>query len=92
MKTIMLNGGWTQARLSLVSDPDVAKVFPIFPAYVNLYKTGTIRPKLVNYMALSDIEQPQIHAALSGTKSAKDALDAIAQGMSTLLGVGISTK
>ena len=92
MKTIMLNGGWTQARLSLVTDPDVAKVFPIFPAYVNLYKTGTIRPKLVNYMALSDIEQPQIHAALAGQKSPQDALNAIAQGMSTLLGVGISTK
>ena len=92
MKSLMLNKGWTQARLSLVTDPDVAKIFPIFPAYVNLYKTGTIRPKLVNYMALSDIEQPQIHAALTGSKSPKDALDAIADGASKLLGVGISTK
>jgi len=90
MKAMMIGGGFTQARLSLVNDPDVAKVVPIFPAYVDLYKTGTIRPKIVQYMAVSDIEQPYIHAAVSGTKSPKDALDGFAADLSKFLGVGIS--
>jgi multiple sugar transport system substrate-binding protein len=92
MKAMMLGGGFTQARLSLVNDPDVAAVFPIFPAYVNLYKTGTIRPKMVQYMAVSDMEQPYIHGAVSGTMTAKDALDRFAADLSKFLGVGISTK
>ena len=92
MKTMMVGGGYTQARLSLVPDPDVAAVFPIFPGYIDIYKTGTSRPKIPQYMAVSDLEQPEIHAAVSKTKSPKDALDALAEKMSKLLGVGISKK
>ena len=88
-KEMMLGGGWLHARIDLYKDPDIIKAIPIAPAYYELYKRGTIRPKHPEYMTISDFAQPEIHAAVSGVKPAEQALNDLARKLADFLGTKV---
>jgi multiple sugar transport system substrate-binding protein len=89
MKELMLGGSWLHARIDLYKDPDIIKVIPIAPAYYELYKRGTIRPKHPEYMTISDFAQTELHAALSNMKSVEQALNDLAKRIADFLGTKV---
>lgn len=88
-KEMMLGGGWPHARIDLYRDPDIAKMMPIAPAYYELYRRGTVRPKHPDYMTISDFAQTELHAALSGIKSVEQALNDLANRIADMLGTRV---
>jgi multiple sugar transport system substrate-binding protein len=89
MKELMLGGSFLHARIDLYKDPDIIKMIPIAPAYYELYKRGSVRPKHPEYMTISDFTQTELHAALSNMKSVEQALNDLAKRIADFLGTKV---
>jgi multiple sugar transport system substrate-binding protein len=89
MKAVMLAGGHLGARTALYQDPDIIAVIPIAPAYYELYTRGTIRPKHTEYVALSEMLQAELSAAVSASKPVETAMNDAAAKIADYLGTQV---
>ena len=73
---------------SLFHDPDIIEKYPYMPWIEKVFEHAVWRPHHPMYTHISHILQEEIHAALTGLKSPKAALDSAARRIAKLLGVG----
>jgi len=82
----VMNGGGSSGRQSLLTDPEILKTNPQYPAMLEGFKVYHALPDLVSYdYLLGTILPAHLQAVWQGTSTAKDALDAATEEAKTYL-------
>lgn len=68
--------------VDLYTDPDLVQLYPFWAQFSDQLASARGLSTLTWYGDFVDVATAEIHAALSGQKSAQEALDAMAQGLS----------
>ena len=72
-----MHGGGSSGRQSLLTDPEILKTNPQYPAMLEGFKVYHALPDLVSYdYLLNNIMPAHLQAVWQGTTTAKDALTA----------------
>lgn len=77
MKQFSIEGGRLPTRISLYRDPEILKRSPYFEDLYEVFINARPRPVTPHYSQISDIMQVNIHRALLGRISAREALERI---------------
>jgi multiple sugar transport system substrate-binding protein len=79
-----INGTEPPALKAVYEDPDVIKARPQAPTIYEVAQTSRARPKHARYREFSEITQTEIMLAITGKKSATEALATMEQGLNKL--------
>jgi ABC-type glycerol-3-phosphate transport system substrate-binding protein len=71
--------------LKLLTEPDVVAKHPVYPRLMEIAYGARARPKTPFYAQISDILRGELHEALLRRKSAKEALDSVAEEIESII-------
>jgi len=77
MKRFSIDGGRLPTRISLYKDPDILERSPYFEDLYEVFINARPRPVTPHYSQISDIMQVNIHRALLGRMTVREALEQI---------------
>jgi multiple sugar transport system substrate-binding protein len=84
-KKYALQTGYVPSRRDLFDDPELVAKYSYLPQLLNVIENAVLRPPIAQYSQASDILQRYLSAAISGTMSAEEAMNAAARETRTLL-------
>ncbi len=86
IKQFSIEGGRLPTRISLYEDPDILERSPYFKDLYEVFINARPRPVTPHYSQISDIMQVNIHRALLGRLSVREALERIDAEVLALFG------
>ena len=87
-KDFVLKSGFVPSRRSLFTDPEIVAKYPHYPDLLKVVDKAVLRPPIAQYAQASDILQRYLSAALTGSKTPEDAMEAAANETRMLLNAG----
>ncbi|CDM93037.1 putative ABC-type sugar transport system, periplasmic component [Limnospira indica PCC 8005] len=80
-----LETGYVPSRISLFNDPPLVEKFPYLPNLLEVVQNPVLRPPIAQYAQASDILQRYLSAALTGSRTPEQAMQAASNETRALL-------
>jgi multiple sugar transport system substrate-binding protein len=84
-KKYALKTGYVPSRRELFNDPELVEKYSYLPDLLNVIENAVLRPPIAQYSQASDILQRYLSAAIAGTMTPEEAMNAAARETRTLL-------
>ncbi|MGD2181383.1 ABC transporter substrate-binding protein [Lusitaniella coriacea] len=85
-RKFFLETGYVPARKSLFTDPTLVAQYSYYPNLLDVVENSALRPPIAQYAQASDILQRYLSAAITGSLSPQQAMQAAARETRNLLG------